>query len=117
MSAVTTTEPSAPSQETTKSFREKHCPICWEDWDGREELEARCHHVFHKACLRNLHNCPICRQSLYEERRVAQVPASSQNQMADFLTRLEAPFFERQSQEAVTPPRQEPPALVITFPL
>lgn len=45
---------------------DKRCPICWEDFEAREEvLLTPCNHMFHEDCImpwvKTQAHCPVCR--------------------------------------------------------
>lgn len=45
------------------------CPICWDDMLDTDSVYTKCHHIYHKTCIKKwlnneVDNCPICRSQL-----------------------------------------------------
>jgi len=51
---------------------DKRCPICWEDFEAREEVMLTpCNHMFHENCImpwvKTQAHCPVCRFAFADE--------------------------------------------------
>lgn len=59
----------------------KRCAICLDDFEPMQEVMVTpCNHMFHEDCivpwLQGHSQCPVCRFSLYEQKRQTQPPTA-----------------------------------------
>lgn len=62
----------------------KRCPICWEDFEAREEVMLTpCDHMFHEECImpwvKSNGQCPVCRYAFSDPERETTTTTTTSN--------------------------------------